>query len=169
MLVWLAAVGTAATAPPAVGVETGWPAFRSEAGRFSVRLPSAPEESASTRMTLGGRIASAEYRVEMEGSELRVEHHEVPSLARVFLSDAALLRRAERDFLADENATQVSVASSSVQGHPARSVSYRAGDVAGRALFVLVRSRLYVLATLQPLAAPRDTLDPFFHSFHVWD
>jgi hypothetical protein len=162
--------GAAAAAGPAPASD-GWQLFRSQAGRFAVELPAAPVARAGSHMTLGGRIEFAVYRVESGGSELRIEHHEVPRLARVFLSDAALLGRAESDFLSDEDAAEVSARSMRVQGHPARELRYRVRDrdVAGRARFLLAGGRLYLLAVLRAGGAADAGLDRFFDSFRLRD
>lgn len=155
----------AATSP----APDGWRSFRSQAGRFSVDLPAPPETHTSSQMTLGGRIESAVYRVETGGVELRVEHHEVPSLARLFLDDEALLERAERDFLADEEAADVQARSARIQGHAARELRYRVRgrETVGRAWFLLVGSRLYLLAGLRADSTGSDGFDRFFGSFRV--
>jgi hypothetical protein len=61
----------------------------------------------------------------------------------------------------------------SVQGYPAREVSFRVPaeqDLAGDALLVLVGRRLYVVVALGP-QAERDASarDRFFRSFEVWE
>ncbi len=149
-----------------------WLHFRSERGRFAVQLPGSPEEIRDTRATLGGIVHRSEYRARRGATEFRVEHHDLPWLAQVLLSDQALLKRAKNGLVSEEHGLELSSAVVSVQGYPAREVSFRVRaeqDLAGDGLFVLVGRRLYVLVTLGP-QAERDAsaLDRFFGSFEVW-
>ena len=150
-----------------------WIAFRSERGRFAVELPGSPEEIRDTRATLGGGVHWTEYRTVRDATELRVEHHDLPWLAKFLLSRDALLKRAKHDLVAEEHGLELSSAVASVQGYPAREVSFQVRadpDLAGDAIFVLVGRRLYVLVVLGP-QAERDAsvLDRFFASFEIWE
>jgi hypothetical protein len=102
-----------------------------------------------------------------------VEHHDLPWLAEFLLSGDALLKRAKDGLVSEEHGLELSSAAVSVQGYPAREVSFRVRaeeDLAGDALLVLVGRRLYVLVTLGP-KAQRDAsaLERFFRSFEVWE
>jgi hypothetical protein len=173
---WLVA-GLAASEnvqPAATGLATqGWPEFRSELGRFAVRMPGPPKQRSSSRLSLAGRIRSAEYLVEHGAAELRVEHHDLPAIARFLVSSAALLKRAQQTLVADEDARELHSVEASLHGYPARRVSFRVrGEkrLQGDALLALVGSRLYILEALQPPAsAGARWLDPFFQSFRVWE
>ncbi len=157
---------------PASAAERAWEPFRSEAGRFAVRLPAPPEQSRTSHGTLAGRVESAEFRVEAGAIELRVELHDVPAVASFLLSDGALLARAQHDLLTDERALEHRDFAATFQGHPAREVRYRLADGEGRdgrALLVLVGSRLYIAAALHPPgAASAPAVERFFDSFEVW-
>jgi hypothetical protein len=136
-------------------------------------MPARPELVASSRFTVAGPVRSVEYRVSDGATQLRVEHHDLPRLAGLFIGDDALLDRAAGDLVADEGGVDPRVAGASVNGYSAREVSYRLGEgagVAGDALLVLVGRRVYVLATLYPdevagAAASRR----FLRSFQVWE
>jgi hypothetical protein len=172
LLVW-------AVAAPHAGADPGrsrppppdWAAYRSQAGRFSVRLPEPPSEQTSARFTLGGRVHSAVYRVHLARAELRVEHHDMPRAALWLFSPDWMLDRALDDFLADEEGSDILAEAATRQGYPARELSYRTVDDGepreGRALLVLVDRRLYVLASLRSPAISEAWLEPFFRSFQV--
>jgi hypothetical protein len=138
-----------------------------------VQLPGSPEEIRDTRATLGGTVRWTEYRARRGATELRVEHHDLPWLATLLLSGDALLKRAKNGLVEEEHGLELSSAGVSVQGYPAREVSFRVRaeqDLTGDALLVLVGRRLYVLVSLGP-RAQRDAsaLDRFFRSFEVWE
>jgi hypothetical protein len=170
---WLLAAASALSMTlTAAGADLEWLRFRSERGRFAVQLPGSPEEIRGTRATLGGAVHWTEYRARRGATEFRVEHHDLPWLAKFLLSTDALLKRAKNGLVSEENGHELSSAVASVQGYPAREVSFRVRaeeDLAGDALFVLVDGRLYLLAALGP-QAKRDAsaLDRFFRSFEVW-
>jgi hypothetical protein len=156
----------------ATGAGPGGQPFRSEAGRFAVAFPGPPRYSSTSHATFAGPVRSAEYLVEAGPVELRVEIHDVPALAGLVLSDAALLRRAEGDLLGEEGAVEHRDEATQHQGYPAREVSYRldpSDGRDGRALLVLVARRLYIAAALHPPGAGADpVLERFFASFEVW-
>jgi hypothetical protein len=170
---FLAVASALSMAAAAAAAELEWRHYRSGWGRFAVQLPAAPEEIRDTRATLGGLVRWTEYRTRRGATELRVEHHDLPWIAKLLLSSEALLERAKDGLVSEEHGFELSSAPVSVQGYPAREVSFRVPaeqDLAGDALFVLVARRLYVLVTLGP-EAQRDAsaLERFFGSFEVWE
>ena len=156
--------------PPA---GTEWVEVRSAPGRFSVRMPERPDQIAHSRFTMAGPVRTVEYSVRRGETELRVEHHDLPRLAEMLISDAALLDRAASDLVADEGGVDPRVVRASVRGHPAREVSFRIGERAGlacEALLVLVGRRVYVLVSLHPQeAADVAASERFLGSFQVWE
>lgn len=169
----LAAASVLSMAVTAAGANPEWLRFRSERGRFAVELPGSPEEVRGRRTTLGGAVHWAEYRAQDGATEFRVEHHDLPWLAKFLLSTQALLKRATDGLVEEENGQELSSAAASVQGYPAREVSFRVRaeqELAGDGLLVLVGGRLYVVVALGP-QAERDaaSLDRFFASFEVWE
>ena len=171
---WLLAAASALSMTVvAAGAEPEWLHFRSERGRFTVQLPGSPEEVRGRRATLGGFVHWSEYVAKRGATELRVEHHDLPWLATFLLSSDALVKRAKDGLVAEEHGHELSSALVSVQGYPAREVSFRVRaeqGLAGDALLVLVGRRLYVLVTLGP-QAERDVSarGRFFRSFEVWE
>ena len=171
---WLLVAASAVWMMAAAGAaELEWPRFRSESGRFAVQLPESPEEVRDTRVTLGGIVHWSEYLARRDATEFRVEHHDLPWLATFLLSSDALLKRAKDGLVEEENGHELSGAVLSVQGYPAREVSFRVPaeqDLGGDALLVLVGSRLYVVVALGPQAERDDSArERFFHSFEVWE
>ena len=156
-----------------------WRAYRSEVGRFAVDLPDVPRHQRWTRNTWGGLVESAEFGVETEKLWLRVETHDLPRTARWLMSPISLLKRAARGLLDDERGELVDARQLEVQDHPAWEVSYRiaasetdnsAGSSAiGRARFVLVADRVYLLSTVSRSGKkPEASIARFLDSFHFW-
>lgn len=156
----------------AVGAAPGWELYRSEAGRFQVDLPGPPRISRTVQRTFAGSIDSVEYLVELGALELRVEHHDVPVVASLFVSERGLLERAQHDLVDGEGAQALGAGEELHRdGQLVREVRYRlAPDDGrdGRARFLLVERRLYVLAALHPPDRRGDpALERFFDSFAV--
>ena len=84
-----------------------WTEFRSEPGRFAVRLPAEPIAESSSRLTLAGRVYSTVYRFRRGDLELSVEHHDLPTLAHMFVSEQALLDRAETGLVGNEGGAEL--------------------------------------------------------------
>jgi hypothetical protein len=170
---FLVAASAVSMMAAAGAAELKWLRFRSEWGRFAVQLPESPEEIRNTRITLGGTVRWTEYLARRGATEFRVEHHDLPWLANFLLSSDALLKRAKNGLVEEEHGYELSGAVVSVQGYPAREVSFRVPaeqDLGGDALLVLVGSRLYVVVALGP-QAERDASarERFFRSFEVWE
>lgn len=170
-LLCLALLATAARAQPGLAAE--WQRYRSQPGRFTVDLPGTPRISRREEHSLVGEIASVEYLVELGDLELRVEHHDVPTLARWFVSESGLLARAQEDLVQGEQARVLQAEELRSDGRLLREVRYRqtAPDGRdGRAHLLMLGNRLYVLAALYPRGSGGDpALERFFGSFEVWE
>lgn len=119
-----------------------------------------------------GTIASVEYLVEDPPFELRVEHHDVPAVASFFVSERGLLERAQEDLVEGEEARVLEAGELHAAGRLVREVRYRLAAEDGRdgrARFLLLEGRLYVLAALYPRGRAEDPLlGRFFGSFEAW-
>ena len=151
--------------------EQSWARYRSEPGRFEVELPGPPALSRTAHRSFVGTIESVEYLVELGALELRVEHHDVPVVASFFVSEGGLLQRAQQDLVEGEQAQALGAEELRRDGRLVREVRYRLAPEDGRdgrARFLLVDGRLYVLAALYPPERRADpALERFFDSFAV--
>jgi hypothetical protein len=119
-----------------------------------------------------GTITSVEYLVDQPPFELRVEHHDVPALASFFVSERGLLERAQEDLVEGEQARTLEARELHRDGRLLREVRYRLADGDGRdgrARFLLLGGRLYVVAALYPRERAEDpVVARFFASFEAW-
>lgn len=150
--------------------DAGWTQVRPEAGGFTARFPGEPRRSEYGQRTFAGRVASVEYSWVRDDLDLRVEHHDLPALADWFLSDEALLARAEDDLLADERGTRVARRAWRPDGRPGLELRYRIEDGGweGRARLVLAGRRLYIaVALVRGEGGAEDDAARFLDSFRV--
>jgi hypothetical protein len=135
-------------------------------------MPGTPEVVSTSRQTLGGRVTSTEYSIERDAFEFRVEYHDLPRIAEVLLSAGGILNRAKSDFLAAVRGTERSFVETSLDGNPARALSFDIPgerELVGDGLLTLVGNRLYVVAAIRPRRDPRARLlDRLLKTFRVW-
>lgn len=150
-----------------------WERVHSEPGRFAVDFPAAPEVRHWEQGSLVGSIASARYLLDWGALELRVEHHDIPWLASMLVSEQGMLQRAEADLVEGEGAQALAASESLQQGRTLREVHFRVlgeGVRDGRASFQLLGRRLYVQAALFPAEQSENpVLARFFDSFEAWE
>ena len=167
-----AASGEAGDREAAAAAAPSGERYHSDAGRFEVLMPGTPEVVSTSRRTLGGRVTSTECFVERDAFEFRVEYHDMPRIAEVVLSTGAILSRAKSDFLDAVRGRERSFVETSLDGHPARSLSFDIPDdrdLVGDGLLTLVGNRLYVVAAIRPRREPQNRLlGRLLKTFTVW-
>jgi hypothetical protein len=177
LILALRAVADAAAEPPASPTSGPQAAdhagrFRSEAGRFEVDMPGTPTIVSTSRRTLGGRVSSTKYYVERDAFEFRVEHHDLPGMARIALSVGGILGRAKNDFLAAVGGRERGFVEAPVQGNPGRALTFEIpGDrpLLGEGLLALVGNRLYVVAAMHRAGDPSSgSVGRLVETFTVW-
>lgn len=156
---------------PAHADEPEWRTFRVEGGGFEVEIHGAPEHLRRREGTLLGRVTHDYYWVDRAGARLEIERHELPSLAPTFLSDEALLDRAQAGLIEQVGVAPTIEEPLELQGYPGRRVVYYRGEpepspeetrfyLVGRILF-LVATGAYQPETREPI------VDRFFDSFRI--
>jgi len=161
-------------APPALHAEgVAWRPYESPSGRFRVLLPASPLPTSGVFETRAGSIRELGVEVETAGLSLKIEHHDLPRLACLFLSDERILDFAASGLLDDRHGRLESAEPALVQGHPGRTLRYSRTDLGNRleqARLVLVGNRLYiVLARADNASDSRAQIARFFNSFEIWE
>ncbi len=166
------AVADGAPATPANSVPAAR-RFQSDAGRFEIWMPDEPAVQSSARMTVGGPVRSSEYLVERPAYEFWVEHHDIPRVGSLVMTDGALLGRAQRDFLEAVDGHERSYSEDRLGSFPAREVAFEVlgqPERVGRALLALVGRRLYLIATIHERQDPLGArLERMLRTFRVWE
>jgi len=144
-----------------------WRAYRAPEAGFAIELPDSPVRTRSSQLTPVGRVRTEVWVAFLEGTEFRVEVHDIPAVARWVVSERGLLERAVADLLSDEGASRGVESAERVGGHAARRVVYTdRGARPGEGLFVLADGRLFLMAVLWPRdAGERPGRERFFGSF----
>jgi hypothetical protein len=146
--------------------------YRPEAGRFSIDLPG---ESPSVRELTGPKFSMTSNDVQhtafVGDTEFAVEIHDIPSIAKFLLTSDYILERTVRGMLEDIGGREVDSVEASLQGEPAREVSYEIPDreFTGRLLLVLAGRRIYLVSVQHPRSIePPSSIERFFESFSFW-
>jgi hypothetical protein len=149
-----------------------WSTFESEAGRFHVELPAAPEVHTETSSTFFGAVSHTKYTLRVGDALVAVETHDFPALATSLFSSASILEQTRSGVLEDMQARQLEAHALTLQDMPALDFTY---EVPGapprieRALAVLVRNRIYLvtgMAERSPGSHPE--IRRFLESFRFW-
>jgi len=140
--------GAREAARPASPAPAATASFRSAEGAFAAPFPEAPRYEEAEESTLLGRLRTRSWEVERGALRLRVERHDVPSLALLVLGADTLLGRAALELLEDLAARDPHEEPASLRGHPGRHLRYEPGDRPGEtedAWLYLLGRRLYVV------------------------
>jgi hypothetical protein len=146
--------------------------YRSESGRFSVDFPGGHP---SIRELTGSKFSITDndvrHTVFAEGAEFAVEIHDIPRVAKLLLTNHYILERSVKGMLEDIGARELNSTEFSLQGEPAREVSFENPDreFTGRLLLVLAGRRLYLVTVRHPQSIdPPDSIAPFLERFSFW-
>jgi len=153
-----------------------WRTFeRPEAG-FAVDLPGEPVHGTEQNESEAGPVEARAWTVETPLVALRVEHHDLPRLVVMVLTDRRLLGMSATRLLEDRKGTLQESEDWSLDGHPGLRLRYtRAdrGDAVEEARLVLVERRLFI--AFARVTAPeaddrsaRAAVQRFFESWSVW-
>lgn len=157
-------------AVPGLAAE-GWTRFNSQEGRFSVMVPGAPQHRSSTNDTPIGPVVENSYVCQRPGESFTVSFTDLPGMALLFEGRPGLYDKAREALLKQVAGRQVSFQPLQVGGREARVLDYalKSGgkEQAGRAWFVLVGRRLYVVDATIPKAKAPKGFEPFFSSLKL--
>lgn len=172
VLLLLGAPASAIPAAPAAP-EAHWHTFRSESGGFSIQMPASPVLGDDVRTTFVGEIRDSNYTARWNGARFRVEHHDIPRLGRMLMSDASILSRAMASVLEELGGHERSRSEFEAHGFPGRLLRFEIeedGTRSGTAAFVLTGRRLYIVSVTcrDDVWLDDDPFDAFFASFDFW-
>lgn len=167
------AFATLGTPPrPAVALD-GWQTFESEPGRFSVLLPSTPEQQHKERWFPVSSFVSTVYKCIVGDDVFGVNHTDIPRFARLFASDKKVFHSTRDGFLEDSNATEVSFREIEVLGRPGRELVYDIPPLEerpaqrGTAWMFFEDNRLYIFYAEVTDAVSEEEVGRFFASIRV--
>lgn len=147
-----------------------WQRFAPQGGGFSIELPGEPRFERDDRFTPVGSVVETKYWLAVEGAELAVETHDIPTLAAAMMSDALLLDQARDGVIGNEGGTAITSRDLEFEGAPARAFTYRyPGEPVRleRVLTVLVGARIYLLTGTGADPFTHPAVARFFDSFTV--
>lgn len=175
LLLLLVLAYASSTAPQAkASLPKSWQTFESKEGRFRAVFPSTPVETTETRDTIVGSLTGYRFEVEDKNRDtfFLVEYRDLPTLARFFMSDETLVRRAATSLAEHVESTVQRDERSEMKGHESRSLRFQRIDETKQlrlALVILVEKRLYlVIAGVPPGPAQEKLAAEFIASFEFW-
>jgi hypothetical protein len=168
---WIALIALLCVCGPA-RAQRDWSAFRSEAGRFLVELPAAPEVHTASSSTFFGAVSHTKYTLRVENALVAVEVHDFPAVAATLLSSSAILEHTRRGVLDDMQARQIESHARTLHEMPALDFTYEvpgASTRRERALAVLVGHRIYLVTGMtEGSPGSHPEIGRFFESFRFW-
>ncbi len=146
-----------------------WTVFTPDDGSFKAQFPAPPEASSQKTKSAIGDIESVTWTVARGEQTFSVTATLLPRLATVFRGADGIYEDAQGDLLTHTTGRKLSWEDSEVGGHPGKSLAYRMDSsdsqgLEGRARFVLVENRLFVLNATGS-AADESSFHQFFESF----
>jgi hypothetical protein len=145
-----------------------WKRFAPPGGGFSIEMPGEPRSERGDHFTPVGSVVETKYWLAVEGAELSVETHDIPTLAAAMMSDAMLLDQARDGVIENEGGTAITSHELEFEGAPARAFTYRyPGEPLRleRVLTVLVGARIYLLTGTGADPSAHPAVARFFDSF----
>jgi hypothetical protein len=145
-----------------------WKRFAPPGGGFSIEMPGEPSSERDEHFTPVGSVVETKHWLAVEGAELAVETHDIPTLAAAMMSDAMLLDQARDGVIENEGGTAITSHELEFEGAPARAFTYRyPGEPLRleRVLTVLVGARIYLLTGTGADPSGHPAVARFFDSF----
>jgi len=150
-----------------------WEIVYSEDGDFTVRMPGIPSFERRVRSHSVGDVGESKYYYEHGGVDFTAEYSDLPTIAVLF-GRRLLYRMAARHFLRECGGKELDSQKVRVGLYKGREISYwiPPGEGrpprSGRAIFLLVDKRLYVLvAEGEPTDASSEAIERFLDSFEL--
>jgi len=140
----------------AAGNPAAWRTFTSEEGGFSILLPGSFTLTHPAEATPIGRIGENLYTLDTKEADFSVEYSDLPSIAVDFESREGLYFKAKERMIQVLGGHEISFQPVEISGYPGKELSYEAPGsekkkpVEGRARFLLVDKRIYVISVSGP-------------------
>jgi hypothetical protein len=146
-----------------------WIEFRSEEGRFRVKMPDRPKREVLTLETQTSRVAHTTFTVEKGPFIWLVDYADFPLASVDQRNSSAFLNQARDELLRESAATLRHEKSLNFKGYPGLEITL---DIAGGEAcvrFYLVKNRLYQLAVtrLNILSTSNAPMRKFLESFEL--
>jgi hypothetical protein len=146
-----------------------WRLLTSNEGNFSVLMPGKPAFQVDSQKSFVGDIATNLYNLQSKNGQYSASYSDLPGIAVDLGGEGTILGKAKKGLLKHDGGEEQSFTDSSVAGFPAKVLSYSlpAQGKTGKAKFILVHKRLYVLSATQSAAGNPGNIDKFLESFQL--
>jgi hypothetical protein len=155
----------AASTPSHLDVAT-WREFTSKEGRFSVRMPGRPTMSLKRDETPVGEVVSRIYTYENTVISLTAEYSDLPGVAVIFGGRKRIYDKSRDAFLKDAEGHEIASLGIRLDAYRGMELIYETATQYGKARFILIGKRLYVLqAAMAKGADDRAPIDRYLDTF----
>ena len=148
-----------------VSANQKWLEFKCSEGRFSVLMPGNPVFTQKKDATPVGDVISNIYVYETPAISLTAEYSDLPGLALMFGSRKKIYAKTQEAFLADVKGEMISMGTVVLDAYRGVEMEYRTDTQKGKARFILIGTRLYVLQAAVNNGTDLSVIDKYFQSF----
>lgn len=143
-----------------------WQKFTSKDGRFSIRMPGRPTLSLKRDETPVGEVVSRIYTYENTVISLTAEYSDLPGIAVIFGGRKRIYSKSRDAFLDDAKGSEVLFDDMRFDAYRAMELIYETSTQYGKAWFILIGKRLYVLqAAMNKEIVDKSPIDRYFETF----
>lgn len=143
-----------------------WQRFTSEEGRFSIMMPGHPTMSLKRDETPVGEVISRIYTYENTTISLTAEYSDLPGVAVIFGGRKRIYSKSRDAFLEDAKGHEVASLDIRFGAYRGRELIYETATQYGKARFILIGKRLYVLqAAMDKGVEDKSPIDRYFETF----
>ena len=144
---------------------SGWKAFTSTEGGFSVLMPGNPKLHEDAHKSFVGVIREHTYTVTTRDGDYSVEYSDLPGIAVDLGGSGTIFNKAKEGVLKDNGGAETHFSSISLRKHPGKELNFQVpGKDSGKARFFLVEKRLYVLVAT---SSNPGNVEKFLNSFKL--
>lgn len=152
--------------------EASWKPFVSKEGSFSILMPATPSFQKVSHKSFVGTVEENTFQAKLGSETFTAEYSDIPKTA-IFLSGSdTIFDETKEGLLNDLHGVQLQFESTTFQGNPGKVLTFKIlpqdktlNEMIGKAKFVLVNQRLYVLVATAPRSSSSNHLDLFLNSF----
>ncbi len=149
-----------------------WRPFISKEGGVSVLMPTIPSFQKVSHKSFVGTVEENTYQSKSGAESFTIEYSDIPKTALFLSGPDTIFDETKEGLLNDLHGIQLQFESTTFQGNPGKLLTFKvlpqgkdSNEMIGKAKFILINQRLYVLVAITPRSSNSNHLDLFLNSF----